>query len=124
MEDKSIDNQPILDKQEGSELVSAKDNTISHESSNMQVYTLPTSLINNTTSPIDSSAHPRITKNQPNEAQIRNVKKALRTKKQRLLCPYCGTQTWTNVETRLNVCNLFFCLCGLLPWCVVKCCQN
>jgi hypothetical protein len=145
MDDKNIDNKQILLEDIGesnSELVSARGgDTVVHETSHNLIYTIPesniaagdtlrTSLQDGYISPqlvphvqqADAHPYPCITKNQPNEAQIRNVQKALRTRKQRLMCPYCRSQIWTSVHTEFSYCNLICCVGTLfIPWYIYKC---
>ena len=41
-----------------------------------------------------------------------------------ITCPYCGQTVRTIVEEKINCCNCLFCMLGVIPWCIHKCCTN
>jgi hypothetical protein len=129
------DKQPIVENFEVSEAVNTSQNSVPNSQTNQYLnnepsggaYIPPNSYMNSSiTSGIpQNTSSLTVTKNQPSPAQIKNVQKALRSTKQRLMCPYCRTQVWTEVKTNLNVLNVLCCLCtAFIPWCILKCCQN
>jgi hypothetical protein len=90
-------------------------------------YQPPTQYNNINSAPLIANSVPPMTTNQatPSQAEVENLRLALKSSPQFVNCPYCKTQGMTRTEQACSIPSILCCFCfGGIPWLLCQACRG